>query len=232
MKARDSGCAPRAGERQEDGVARVMSRRVRCTAAAVLLLGLWASTADGQRARAPRDPGTVDMTRRLDAIAWEGADANPYASSLRARSLAAATRPSLLPDLLRYRSQIARWQLNAGQSREAAAALEDILREAEGQPAVSRTFVSAVRQFARPVVAARSHSGELRAGGRGRTLLGADATLRGAPRPRRRAARHRGIRARPERCARRVHPPRSPVAAECRLHDDRRVSVRRAGRVA
>ena len=128
-------------------MARVMSRRVRCTAAAVLLLGLWASTADGQRARAPRDPGTVDMTRRLDAIAWEGADANPYASSLRARSLAAATRPSLLPDLLRYRSQIARWQLNAGQSREAAAALEDILREAEGQPAVSRTFVSAVRQL-------------------------------------------------------------------------------------
>ena len=87
------------------------------------------------------------MARRLDAIAWEAAYANPYASSLRARSLAATTPPSALPDLLRYRSQIARWHLNAGQSHEAAATFEDILREAEGQPAVSRTFVSAVRQL-------------------------------------------------------------------------------------
>ena len=126
---------------------RVVLRRGRRALAAILLVGLWGSTMAGQRAGTPRGPGTADMARRLDAIAWEAAYANPYASSLRARSLAATTPPSALPDLLRYRSQIARWHLNAGQSHEAAATFEDILREAEGQPAVSRTFVSAVRQL-------------------------------------------------------------------------------------
>ena len=117
--------------------------------AAITAVGvcLWAAAAAGQQAGAAAAPGTADMVRRLDAIAWEAAYDNPYASSLRARSLAADDPPPALPDLLRYRSQIARWHLNAGQSREAATALEDILRQAEGQPGVTPTFVSAVRQL-------------------------------------------------------------------------------------
>jgi len=132
--------------REKRGVGRTTSRSGASVVAAALAAVLWAPSAEGQRG-AGRDPGTADMVRRLDALAWESVYSNPYAASLRARALAAESPPAALPDRLRYRSQIARWLLNAGQSREAAATLEDILREAEGQPSVSRTFVSAVRQL-------------------------------------------------------------------------------------
>ena len=88
------------------------------------------------------------MVERLDAIAKASAHTSPYASSIRAEALSAVTPPSELQDLLRYRAQIARYLLYAGQSQEAAAASEDILREALAEPdAVSPTFVSAMRQL-------------------------------------------------------------------------------------
>ena len=94
-----------------------------------------------------RESGTAAMAARLEAIAAAAAQTNPYAGSLRARTLAAVTPPSALPDRLRYRSEIARHLLYAGRSEEAAAAFEDVLREARDAPSVSPTFVSAVRQL-------------------------------------------------------------------------------------
>lgn len=126
---------------------RVTEGGVRAAAAVVAGILFWTASSAGQPARTGSDAGAAEMARRLDAIAWEAAYDNPYASSLRAQSLAAGDPPAALPDRLRYRSQIARWLLNAGQSREAAAALEDILRAAEGQADVTPTFVSAVRQL-------------------------------------------------------------------------------------
>ena len=94
-----------------------------------------------------RESGTAAMVARLAAIAATAAQTNPYAGSIRAETLAAVIPPPALPDRLRYRSEIARYLLYAGRSEEAAAAFEDILREAAGEPSVSRTFVSAVRQL-------------------------------------------------------------------------------------
>ncbi len=90
--------------------------------------------------------GTAAMVARLRAMAAAG-ETNPYAGSIRAQALAAVAPPAELPDRLRYRSEIARYLLYAGRSEEAAAAFDDILREAEGDPRVSPTFVSAVRQL-------------------------------------------------------------------------------------
>ena len=111
-------------------------------AAAVLAAGPAAAGQEGGGAS-----GTAAMVARLEAIAAAAAQTNPYAGSMRAEALAAVVPPAFLPDLLRYRSEIARYQLYAGRSEEAAAALEDILREAAADPSVSPAFVSAVRQL-------------------------------------------------------------------------------------
>ena len=111
-------------------------------AAAVLAAGPAAAGQEGAGAS-----GTAAMVARLEAIAAAAVQTNPYAGSMRAEALAAVVPPAFLPDLLRYRSEIARYQLYAGRSEEAAAALEDILREAPADPSVSPAFVSAVRQL-------------------------------------------------------------------------------------
>ena len=91
--------------------------------------------------------GASRMVERLEGIARSSAATNPYAGSMRAEALAAIAPPSELQDLLRYRSEIARFLLYAGHSANAVAALEDILTEATEEPSVSPTFVSAVRQL-------------------------------------------------------------------------------------
>ena len=91
--------------------------------------------------------GTAAMVARLEAMATAAAQTNPYAGSMRARALSAVAPPVALPDLLRYRSEIARYLLYAGRSEEAAAALEGILGETTADPSISPTFVSAVRQL-------------------------------------------------------------------------------------
>ena len=121
---------------------RVVGRIVLLVAAAVL----GASPAAAQESNAG-ESGTATMVARLEAIAAAGSQMNPYAGSMRAQTLAAVIPPTALPDLLRYRSEIARYRLYAGQSEEAAAAFEDILREAPADPSVSPSFVSAVRQL-------------------------------------------------------------------------------------
>ena len=112
----------------------------------VAAIVLWAIPAAAQEEEAS-ESGTAAMAARLAAIAAGASQTNPYAGSLRAEALAAVIPPSALPDRLRYRSEIARYRLYAGQSEAAAAAFEDILREASGDPSVSPTFVSAVRQL-------------------------------------------------------------------------------------
>ncbi len=92
-------------------------------------------------------PGTDAMVARLEAMAAAAARTNPYAGSMRARALSAVAPPAALSDLLRYRSEIARYLLYAGRSEEAAAAFDDVLREAAADPSISPTFVSAVRQL-------------------------------------------------------------------------------------
>ena len=95
----------------------------------------------------PRGSGTAAMVARLAAISAAESQTNPYAGSLRAQALAAVAPPAALPDLLRYRSEIARYLLYAGRSGEAASAFEDVLRRASADPSVSPTFLSAVRQL-------------------------------------------------------------------------------------
>ena len=107
---------------------------------------LGASPAAAQEPDA-RETGTAAMVARLGAIAAAEGRTNPYAGSVRARALASLTPPAAPPDRLRYRSEIARHLLYAGRSGEAAAAFDDVLREARDTPSVSRTFVSAVRQL-------------------------------------------------------------------------------------
>ncbi len=92
------------------------------------------------------DSGTAAMVARLEAVAAAAAQTNPYAGSMRARALSAVAPPAALPDVLRYRSEIARYRLYAGRSEEAAAAFEGILAEA-AHPSISPPFVSAVRQL-------------------------------------------------------------------------------------
>lgn len=121
---------------------RLLVRCVVLTAAAVL----GAPPAAAQEPDA-RETGTAAMVARLAEIAAAEGPTNPYAGSVRARALAALTPPAASADELRYRSEIARYLLYAGRSEEAAAALEDILREAPGAPAVSPAFISAVRQL-------------------------------------------------------------------------------------
>ena len=125
---------------------RVLRRVVRCIGlTAAVTLG-FPPPAVAQQPDA-RGAGTAAMVARLGEIAAAEGPTNPYAGSVRARALAAVTPPAALPDRLRYRSEIARHLLYAGRSEEAAAALDDILREARGDPSVSPTFVSAVRQL-------------------------------------------------------------------------------------
>ena len=113
-----------------------------------LAVGTGAVPVAGQDGLSPRTSGTERMVERLAAIAQESALTNPYASSLRAQAAGAVTPPTELQDLLRYRGQIARFLLYAGQSQEAAAASEGILQEALAQPtSVSPTFMSAMRQL-------------------------------------------------------------------------------------
>ena len=92
------------------------------------------------------DSGTAAMVARLEAVAAAAAQTPPYAGSMRARALSAVAPPAALPDVLRYRSEIARYRLYAGRSEEAAAAFEGILAEA-AHPSISPPFVSAVRQL-------------------------------------------------------------------------------------
>ena len=121
---------------------RVVRRMGLAVAAAVLVA---VPSAAGQRDG--DESGTAAMVARLEAIASAEAATNPYAGSMRVRALSAVTPPVFPPDLLRYRSEIARYLLNAGRSEEAAAAFDDVLREAAADPSVSPTFVSAVRQL-------------------------------------------------------------------------------------
>ena len=123
-----------------------MTRRV------VRRLGLLAAMVVGAIPAAAQEggageSGTAAMVSRLEAIAAAATQTNPYAGSIRAQTLEAVIPPASLPDLLRYRSEIARYLLYAGESEPAASAFEDILREAAGDPSVSPTFVSAVRQL-------------------------------------------------------------------------------------
>ena len=118
-------------------------RRIGLAVAAVVLAAVPASARQGGAG----ESGTAAMVARLEAIAAAAAQTNPYAGSMRAEALAAVVPPAFLPDLLRYRSEIARYLLYAGRSEDAAAALEDILREAPADPSVSPAFLSAVRQL-------------------------------------------------------------------------------------
>ena len=114
---------------------------------AAVLIGVWAPAAAGQNPAAPGGSGTPGMAARLDAIARASVYTNPYAGSVRARDLRTVPPPSEPRDLLRYRSEIARFLLYAGQSEEAAETLEDVLTQSLAEPGVSPTFVSAVRQL-------------------------------------------------------------------------------------
>ena len=87
------------------------------------------------------------MAARLDAIARASIYTNPYAGSVRARELRTVPPPSAPRDLMRYRSEIARFLLYAGKSEEAAETLEDVLTQSLAEPGVSPTFVSAVQQL-------------------------------------------------------------------------------------
>ena len=118
-------------------------RRMGHVAAAVVLAAVPASA---QQASGDGS-GTAAMVARLEAIAAAESQTNPYAGSMRAGTLAAVIPPVALPDLLRYRSEIARYRLYAGQNEEAAAGFEDVLRQASTDSSISPTFVSAVRQL-------------------------------------------------------------------------------------
>ena len=118
-------------------------RRIGLAMAAVVL----AATPAAAGQEGAGGSGTAAMVARLEAMAGAAAQTNPYAGSMRARALSAVTPPVGLPDLLRYRSEIARYLLYAGRSEEAAAAFEGVLREAAADPSISPTFVSAVRQL-------------------------------------------------------------------------------------
>ena len=117
-------------------------RRIGFVVAALVLA---AGPAVGQEDARPS--GTAAMVARLAAISAAESQTNAYAGSLRAQALAAVPPPAALPDLLRYRSEIARYRLYAGGSGEAAAAFEDVLRQASADPSISPTFLSAVRQL-------------------------------------------------------------------------------------
>lgn len=119
---------------------------MRCVVHSIGLLAAAVLGVAPAAAQEAREVGTAAMVARLEAITEEEGRTNPYAGSVRAQALAAVTPPAALADRLRYRSEIARYLLYAGQSEEAASALEDILREA-GDPSVSPAFVSAVRQL-------------------------------------------------------------------------------------
>ena len=118
-------------------------RRMGHVAAAVVLAAVPASA---QQASGDGS-GTAAMVARLEAIAAAESRTNPYAGSMRAGTLAAVIPPVALPDLLRYRSEIARYRLYAGQNEEAAAGFEDVLRQASTDSSISPTFLSAVRQL-------------------------------------------------------------------------------------
>ena len=118
-------------------------RRIGLAMAAVVLAATPAAAGQEGAGR----PGTAAMVGRLEAMAAAAAQTNPYAGSMRARALSAVTPPAALSDLLRYRSEIARYLLYAGRSDEAAAAFERVLREAASDRSISPTFVSAVRQL-------------------------------------------------------------------------------------
>ena len=121
-------------------------RGVRRTGLAVAAVVLGAAHGAAGQEDAGRS-GTAAMVARLEAMAVAAAQTNPYAGSMRARALGAVTPPAALPDLLRYRSEIARYLLYAGRSDEAAAAFEGVLDEAAADRSISPTFVSAVRQL-------------------------------------------------------------------------------------
>ena len=121
-------------------------RGVRRTGLAVAAVVLGAAHGAAGQEDAGRS-GTAAMVARLEAMAAAAAQTNPYAGSMRARALGAVTPPAALPDLLRYRSEIARYLLYAGRSDEAAAAFEGVLDEAAADRSISPTFVSAVRQL-------------------------------------------------------------------------------------
>ena len=118
-------------------------RRAALVVAAVILAAVQGAAGQEDAGR----PGTAAMVARLEAMAAAAARTNPYAGSMRARALGAVAPPAALPDLLRYRSEIARYLLYAGRSDEAAAAFEGVLDEAAADRSISPTFVSAVRQL-------------------------------------------------------------------------------------
>ena len=122
----------------------LVARRVCVTAIAI---GVWAMPAAGQDADTPRGFGTGRMAARLDTIARASVHTNPYASSARVQNLRTVPPPLAPQDLLRYRSEIARFLLYAGQSEEAAETLEEVLAQSLAEPGISPTFVSAVRQL-------------------------------------------------------------------------------------
>ncbi len=113
-------------------------------------LSVWALPASGQDTSSS-DAATAStrrMAERLEAIAQSSALTHPYASSIQAQSLSRVPVPTPLQERLRYRAQMARLLLYAGQSPSAATAAEGILQEALAAPsAVSVTFVSAMREL-------------------------------------------------------------------------------------
>ena len=113
----------------------------------VIVAAVLAATPAAGGQEGARPSGTAAMVARLESIAAAAAQTNPYAGSMRAEALAAVAPPASLPDLLRYRSEIARYLLYAGRSEAAAEAFDEVLREAAADPSISPTFLSAVRQL-------------------------------------------------------------------------------------